>query len=239
MPMRATTVRFSEDLWQLLEAEAETQRISAAQFVRDAAIMRLGILSGRRGDRDAAISLAEIAAGALTGREAVTDPVLGNAGRLRVLAATQLMDSAAEEAFDRLTKLAAKLLNAPVALVSLVDDERQFFKSCVGLTEPWNSARETPLSHSFCRHALSSAEPLVIEDARSHPLVRDNLAIRDLDVVAYAGVPLITGSGHALGTLCVIDHQPRSWTSDQIETLKTLTAAVMSEIELARARMAA
>jgi GAF domain-containing protein len=69
--------------------------------------------------------------------------------------------------------------------------------------------------------------------------VRDNPAIRDLDVVAYAGVPLITRSGHALGTLCVIDHQPRSWTSDQIETLKTLTAAVVSEIELARARMAA
>jgi hypothetical protein len=237
--MRATTVRFSEDLWELLEAEAATQSISAAQFVRDAAIMRLGILSGRRGDRDATITLAELVAGALTGRQAVQDPVLGNAGRLKALADTRLMDSTAEEAFDRLTKLAAKLLNAPVALVSLVDDERQFFKSCVGLAEPWNSARETPLSHSFCRHALSAAEPLVIEDARSHPLVRDNLAIRDLDVVAYAGVPLITASGHALGTLCVIDHQPRSWTSDQIETLKTLTAAVVSEIELARARMAA
>ena len=70
MPMRATTVRFSEDLWDLLEAEAGTQRISAAQFVRDSAIMRLGILSGRRGDRDAALTLEELAAGALTGRKA-------------------------------------------------------------------------------------------------------------------------------------------------------------------------
>ena len=148
--------------------------------------------------------------------------MLGNVRRLKALHETRLLDSAAEEAFDRLAQLAAKLLNAPVALISLVDDDRQFFKSCVGLAEPWNSARETPLSHSFCRHALSSAEPLVIEDARTHPLVRDNLAIRDLDVVAYAGVPLITAAGHALGTLCVIDHQPRSWTADQIETLKTL-----------------
>ena len=239
MPMRATTVRFSEDLWDLLEAEAGTQRISAAQFVRDSAIMRLGILSGRRGDREAALTLEELAAGALTGRQAASDPVLGNVRRLKALRETRLLDSATEEAFDRLAQLAAKLLNAPVALISLVDDDRQFFKSCVGLAEPWNTARETPLSHSFCRHALSSAEPLVIEDARTHPLVRDNLAIRDLDVVAYAGVPLITPAGHALGTLCVIDHQPRSWTADQIETLKTLTAAVVSEIELARARTAA
>ena len=239
MPLRATTVRFSEDLWDLLEAEAGTQRISAAQFVRDSAIMRLGILSGRRGDRDAALTLEGLAAGALTGRPAASDPVLGNVSRLRALRQTRLLDSAAEEAFDRLAQLAAKLLNAPVALISLVDDDRQFFKSCVGLAEPWSSARETPLSHSFCRHALSSAEPLVIEDARTHPLVRDNLAIRDLDVVAYAGVPLITRAGHALGTLCVIDHQPRSWTADQIETLKTLTAAVVSEIELARVRTAA
>jgi hypothetical protein len=239
MPMRATTVRFSEDLWDLLEAEAATQSISAAQFVRDSAIMRLGILSGRRGDRDASLTLENLAAGALTGRHAAPDPLLGNVSRLKALHETQLLDSPGDESFDRLTRLAAKLLNAPVALISLVDDERQFFMSCLGLEEPWNSARETPLSHSFCRHALDSPEPLVIEDARTHPLVRDNLAIRDLDVVAYAGVPLITRSGHALGTLCVIDHRPRSWNSDQIETLKTLTAAVLSEIELARARTAA
>jgi hypothetical protein len=237
--MRATTVRFSEDLWALLEAEAATQSISAAQFVRDSAIMRLGILSGRRGDRDAALTLENLAAGALSGRHVAVDSVLDDVSRLKALHETQLMDSAPEESFDRLAKLAAKMLHAPVALISLVDEERQFFKSCFGLAEPWNSARETPLSHSFCRHALDSPEPLVIEDARTHPLVRDNLAIRDLDVVAYAGVPLITQSGDALGALCVIDHQPRSWTSDQIETLKTLTAAVVSEIELARARTAA
>ena len=91
--MRATTVRFSEDLWELLETEAVTQRISAAQFVRDAAIMRLGILSGRRGDRDASLTLEDLAAGALTGRHNVPEPVVGNVARLSALRATKLLDS--------------------------------------------------------------------------------------------------------------------------------------------------
>jgi hypothetical protein len=239
MAMRATTVRFGDDLWELLEAEAATQGISAAQFVRDSAIMRLGILSGRRGDEEATLTLQHVATGALHSRSRFKrDTVTSDAARLEALSATALLDSPAEEAFDRLTKLAAKLLNTPVALISLVDSERQFFKSSVGLAEPWRSARQTPLTHSFCRHALISREPLVVEDARTHPLVRDNPAIRDLDVVAYAGVPLITAAGHALGTLCVIDHQPRSWTADQIETLKTLTASVLSEIDLTLTRSA-
>ena len=237
MAMRATTVRFSEDLWGLLEGEATGQGISAAQFVRDAAIMRLGILSGRRGDDQATLTLEQLAAGALTGRR--RDVVVNDPERLRALRNSKLLDSEADERFDRLTRLAARLLDAPVALVSLVDADRQFFKSSFGLAEPWRSARETPLSHSFCRHALASPEPFVVGDARVHPQVRDNLAIRDLDVVAYAGVPLITGSGHAVGTLCVIDHQPRSWAPGQIETLEDLAASVLSEIELLSTRKAA
>ena len=126
----------------------------------------------------------------------------------------------------------------PVALISLVDEDRQFFKSCVGLEEPWHSARETPLSHSFCRYALDADGPLVIDDARVHPLVRKNLAIRDLDVIAYAGVPLITADGHTLGTLCAIDHQPRRWTTEHIDTLAVLGASVVSEIQLALTRTA-
>jgi hypothetical protein len=239
MVMRATTVRFGDDLWELLEAEAATQGISAAQFVRDSAIMRLGILSGRRGDQEATLTLQHVANGALHSRSRFKrDTVTSDPARLEALSATALLDSPAEEAFDRLTQLAAKLLNTPVALISLVDSDRQFFKSSVGLAEPWRSARQTPLTHSFCRHTLISREPLVVEDARTHPLVRDNLAIRDLDAVAYAGVPLITAAGHALGTLCVIDHQPRSWTADQIETLETLTASVLSEIDLTLTRSA-
>ena len=232
MPMRATTVRFSEDLWELLEREAAAQGISTAQFVRDAAIMRLGILSARRGDAEAALTLEALAAGALARRSPAAADGVRDPERLATLRASGLLDSAAEGAFDRITALAAKLLHAPVALVSLVDEDRQFFKSSTGLGEPWASKRETPLSHSFCQHALAAGEPLVIEDAREHPLVRENLAIRDLRVIAYAGAPLITAAGHALGTLCVIDHEPRAWTGDQIETLVDLAASVVTEIEL-------
>jgi len=96
--------------------------------------------------------------------------------RLGVLRATQLLDSAPEAAFDRLTRLAARLLGAPVALVSLVDDRRQFFKSMFGLAEPWASRRETPLTHSFCQYATRDRTPLVVEDARRHPVLQDNRA---------------------------------------------------------------
>ena len=135
--------------------------------------------------------------------------------RLAALRSTRLLDTPAEAAYDRLTRLAMNLLNAPVAQVSLIDEDRQFFKSAQGMDEPWASARETPLSHSICQHAVDARVPLVIEDARVHPVVRDNLAIRDLNVVAYAGIPLITAAGHALGTLCVIDHKPRAWTGSR------------------------
>jgi hypothetical protein len=237
--MRATTVRFGDDLWDLLEAEASAQGISAAQFVRDATIMRLGVISGKRGDRHASLTLQDLAAGAMTGRASTEedDPVL-DPQRLEALHATAQLDSPSEDAFDRITSLAARVLNTPVALISLVDADRQFFKSSLGLEEPWHSARQTPLSHSFCRHTLQTREPLIVEDARAHPLVRDNLAIRDLGAVAYAGAPLVNGDGHALGTLCVIDHRPRVWTRDQIETLETLSASVLSEMELALQRQA-
>jgi GAF domain-containing protein len=88
--------------------------------------------------------------------------------------------------------MAAKVLKVPVALMSLVDADRQFFKSQVGLPDEWAQERETPLSHSFCQYVAGSNEPLIIGDAREYPLVCDNLAVRDLNVVAYAGVPLIT-----------------------------------------------
>jgi signal transduction histidine kinase len=157
---------------------------------------------------------------------------LADPERLAALRETALLDSPAEGAFDRLTRLAARLLRAPMALVSLVDADRQFFKSCVGLPVEVATARETPLSHSFCQHAVERAQPLVIDDARMHPLVRDNAALRDLDVIAYVGIPLRTADGFVLGSFCVIDHVPRRWTVDDLSTLSDLAASVMTEIEL-------
>jgi PAS domain S-box-containing protein len=155
--------------------------------------------------------------------------------RLEALRELRLLDSPAEEAFDRVARLAVTILKVPVALVSLVDEDRQFFKSCVGLAERWASARQTPLSHSFCQHVVALREPLIIEDAMEHPLVQHNLAIPDLNVVAYLGIPLITSAGDVLGSFCAIDSEPRAWTGEEISTLTSLAAIVMTEVELRRA----
>jgi GAF domain-containing protein len=154
---------------------------------------------------------------------AVQDPK-----RLAALRKTGLLDTPPDPSFDRHARLAAEVLNAPVALVSLIDEDRQFFKSAIGVEE-----RETPLSHSFCQHAIASREPLIVEDAREHPLLKHNPAVEELDSVAYAGVPLIDSNGYALGTLCVLDTHPRQWTKHQVELLGDLAASVVNEITLA------
>jgi signal transduction histidine kinase len=152
--------------------------------------------------------------------------------RLAVLDATALLDTPAEEAFDQFTRLASTILQTPVALVSLVDQERQFFKSSVGLSEPWASRRQTPLSHSFCKHVVSTSEPLCVSDARAHPLLRDNLAIAELGVIAYLGIPLTTSQGFTLGSFCVIDGKPREWTSREMDILRDLATLIIDKIEL-------
>jgi GAF domain-containing protein len=170
---------------------------------------------------------------------ATEDDSLKDPARLAALRATGLLDTPPEAAFDRLARVAAKVLDVPVALVSLVDEDRQFFKSAEGPgADRARAVRQTPLSHSFCKHAVASGRPLVVEDAREHPLVRDNPAIAELGVVSYLGVPLVVGGEQAIGTLCVVDSKPRSWTPDQIETLGTLADAVLSAVE-ARAGAAA
>jgi GAF domain-containing protein len=243
MPMRVTTVRFSEDHWKQLERESTREGVSAAQFIRESTIMRTAYLMGQRGD-----VAFEDAVGRTTRpdtearengeqrRQALLDAAAAasDSDRLDALHATGLLDSDVSPSFDRLARLASKVLNAPVALVSLVDADRQFFKSCLGLPEPWASQRGTPLSHSFCQHAVATREPLIVEDSREHELLRDNPAIRDIGVIAYAGIPLIDADGHALGTLCVIDSQPRHWTTDQVQLLSDLAASVVTEIALAK-----
>ena len=243
--MRATTVRFSEELWKLLERESSREGVSAAQFIRDATIMRAAYAMGQRGDagidealrRSSAPSDPEAPRNGAERREALLEAAAAarDPDRLEALHATGLLDTDVSPSFDRLARVAAHVLNAPVALVSLVDADRQFFKSCLGMPEPWASERGSPLSHSFCQHAVASREPLLVDDAREHELLRDNPAIRDMGIVAYAGIPLIDADGHALGTLCVIDSRPRHWTSHQVQLLSDLAASVVTEIALAKA----
>jgi diguanylate cyclase (GGDEF)-like protein len=154
--------------------------------------------------------------------------------RLAALEDLGILDTEPEEAFDRFTRLAADLLHAPVSLVSLVDRDRQFFKSQAGLPAPWSEARQTPLSHSLCQYAVAAKRPLVISDARKDPRYADNLAVRDLSVVAYAGIPLVLDDGQAVGAFCAIDTSPRNWTEDELRILDDLAGAVIALLELRR-----
>jgi len=160
--------------------------------------------------------------------------VVRDPARLDALRHLSLLDSQPEPAFDRYTRLASAILGAPTVLVSLVDADRQFFKSCVGLAEPWASSRETPLSHSFCQHVVATGSSLVVADAREHPLLADNLAIPDLGVIAYLGIPLTTSDGHVLGSFCAIGGEPRTWSEHDVAVMTDLAAAVTTEIELRR-----
>ena len=143
--------------------------------------------------------------------------------RLAAIRETQLVDSPPTQSFDELTRLATSLLGTPVALVSIVTSDKQFFKSQVGLADPWAKSRQTPLSHSFCQWVVSSRDELIVADARQHEGLIPNLALRDLGVVAYAGVPLSASSGQVLGSFCAIDSKPHRWTDDDLATLRDLS----------------
>lgn len=154
-------------------------------------------------------------------------PALKSQSRLAALRASRLWDSPPEEEFDRFTRLATRLLHTPVALLSLVDDRRQYFKSAEGL-----DVRGTPLSHSFCAHVVTGRTPLVVDDSSTHPLVAGNPVIAQLGVAAYAGVPIFTGEGEALGSFCAVDNAPRRWTDVEIAILQDLAHAASDQIEL-------
>lgn len=150
--------------------------------------------------------------------------------RLEALHGTHLLDTQEQEAFDNLTQLAAEIADTPIALISLVTEDRQWFLSRTGA-----DVRETSRSVAFCAHTILRNELMVIEDALEDPRFHDNPLVKgNTDIRFYAGVPLVLPSGEALGTLCVIDHKPRHLSTGQRRSLKTLASSVLAEIELRR-----
>lgn len=180
----------------------------------------------------AAVAGAVMVQGAIAGAPA---SLLSHPPRLEALRLLGLLDTPAEEIYDRFTRIASQLLDVPVSMVSLVDVERQFFASQVGLGEPWASERQIPLSYSFCQFTVTYRRPFVVVDARHHPLVAANLAVTEMGVAAYAGVPLITKSGEAIGSLCAIDQKPHEWSDADIAALTDLAAVLMELFELRQA----
>ena len=152
------------------------------------------------------------------------------AARLETLRQYQVLDTDAEEAFDDLTRLASYVCDTPTALISLVDANRQWFKARVGI-----HARETPRNISFCGHAIMHRGCFLIEDALFDERFSDNpLVIKEPFVRFYAGMPLISPEGFAIGTLCVMDTKPRQLDEKQITALQMLSNQVMSQLELRR-----
>ncbi len=146
--------------------------------------------------------------------------------RLAVLRALKVLDTPPEERFDRVTRMARRIFGVPIALVSLVDENRQWFKSCDGL-----SATETDRNISFCGHAILQQGTFVIQDAHNDPRFFDNpLVTGEPYVRFYAGHPLTTLTGESLGTLCIIDHEPREFGTEDAEMLADLAGIVEREL---------
>lgn len=160
---------------------------------------------------------------------AATPP--NEAARLAALRAYAILDTADEGAFDDITRIAAMVCGTPIAVVNLIDAERQWFKSEIGL-----GVRETPLDPSICAHAILQDDLFVIPDTRLDARFQGNpLVTGDPHLRFYAGAPLLTPDGHALGTVCVLDTEPRSLSEAQLGALKALARQSMAQLELRKA----
>lgn len=150
--------------------------------------------------------------------------------RLNALRAYNILDTLEEADFDELTQLASAICQVPIALISLVDEKRQWFKSHVGL-----AARETPIEQSFCAHAIAANELMIVEDATTDKrFVNNPLVTGDPHIVYYAGVPLVNEDGFGLGTLCVIDNKKHQLSDEQQRALKIIAKQVIGKMELRR-----
>jgi len=162
----------------------------------------------------------------------ITPPIpLNESERLQKLREYYVLDSLPEKFFDDITKIASQICQTPIALITFLDQDRQFFKSKVGI-----DLVETPRDVSFCAHAiLQQNEAMVVPNAlEDERFMRNPMVIQEPNLAFYAGIPLINPEGFALGTLCVLDRQPRFLSQDQLDSLKALAAQVVGQLELRR-----
>jgi signal transduction histidine kinase len=159
------------------------------------------------------------------------DLTIGDQQRLQAVLSTGLLDTPPEEGFDSLTRLAAKLLGVPVTFITLVDEHRDYYKSEFGLEGKLNERRQLE-GRTFCHYAITTAAPLLIEDTLASDIFREVPTVKSLGVRAYAGIPLVTESGHAIGSFCAIDFSPRVWLPLDLDILTECAGSALREIKL-------
>lgn len=153
--------------------------------------------------------------------------------RVKALNSYEILDSDPEEAFDALTRLASYICETPISLVSLIDSQRQWFKSKLGLELP-----ETPRDISFCQYAIMQDDVFEVKDATQNEIFKDNpMVTGEPSIRFYAGAPLVNSEGYSLGTLCIIDTVPKNLSERQKDALLTLAREVVSHLELRRAKL--
>ncbi|MEP2982698.1 MAG: GAF domain-containing sensor histidine kinase [Sulfitobacter sp.] len=146
----------------------------------------------------------------------------------------QVPDAQADVRFDKITRIASRILKAPICLLTMIDDagDRQLLKSAAGVPDEILKGRTTPLSHSFCKHVRDTGEPLVVTDARKHPLLKDNPAITEFGIVSYLGIPFHGDRGMPIGALCCISPSPKEWEMEDVEALAELVTIADDQFQL-------
>lgn len=140
--------------------------------------------------------------------------------RLDAIEKTGLLDSPPEEDYDRLTRLASSVLKCPVSTISIVSDEKQWFKSQKGLSGEIAEHLTTPVDNSLCKYVAANKADFIVTDAFTHPLTKGIPIVKELNIQAYAGAPIFSHERHCVGAFCVIDHKPRKWTCQEVVLLK-------------------
>ncbi len=166
------------------------------------------------------------------------DPLADECRLARVRVLTRL-GTATDEGYDRLTRIAQLCLDVPVVVVSLVDEDRQYFISHLGLPQAYAATRETPLTLPFCRDVVRRARPVVVNDVAADPALRADAAVAAVGIMAYLGVPLVTPDGLAVGTFAGVDRRPRDWSDKDRAILTDLAEAAMAQVLLKQATAAA
>lgn len=214
--------------WPALSAPAVTAGRAGGCVLGLMAVVRLGpIGSEGKGGR---MSEVKFAAGL---RPDGLPAALSDPGRLAAVAATGLLDTGPEEVFEDLAALAARVTGSGRAFVTLVDEGRSFWKSCVGVEATEITDRQGPVHESFCYFLVGlDGEPFVVDDVAADPRTRDHPSVKPMNIGAWAGFPLRAPGGEVLGSFCVIDDEARTWSAADLTTLATLARSVSAEIHL-------